>query len=332
MINENHPHRAEIAPILDGVERPLWSVMIPTYHCANYLARTLESVLAQDPGPELMQIEVIDDHSTLDDPAAVVEKLAGSRVQFYRQPQNVGHTKNFETCLKHSRGRLIHLLHGDDYVRKGFYRKMQLAFETAPDIGAAFCRYIYMDEYDHWQDIAPLEQTKSGILNNWLEHLALEQRIMTPTMVVRREVYEKLGGFDTRLVGCEDWEMWIRIAASHPIWYEVEPLAVYRMHTHSYTGQHIRTGEDIRYICLAIEIFKAYLPDSIADRVARHAKNTYARSALDIAYKMWLKRDWDVVRAQVREAFRCSHSPKVVRRLIWLILWGIIDWLRKVFG
>ena len=81
--------------------------MIPTYNCANYLRETLTSVLAQDPGAEIMQIEVIDDCSTKDDPQAVVEELGKGRVIFYRQPQNVGHTKNFETCLTRSRGKLI---------------------------------------------------------------------------------------------------------------------------------------------------------------------------------------------------------------------------------
>jgi GT2 family glycosyltransferase len=72
----------QITPVPEGVHRPFWSVMIPTYNCANYLAQTLESVLAQDPGPERMQIEVIDDCSTKDDPEAVVREIGKGRVSF----------------------------------------------------------------------------------------------------------------------------------------------------------------------------------------------------------------------------------------------------------
>src|SRR5215211_1793383 len=107
---------AAIPPLEQSVERPLWSVMIPTYECAGYLRQTLRSVLAQDPGPEVMQIEVVDDAST-DDPAAVVAELGGGRVDFFRQPRNVGHVENFNTCLRRAQGRLVHLLHGDDAVR-----------------------------------------------------------------------------------------------------------------------------------------------------------------------------------------------------------------------
>ena len=57
-----------IPPVDSQVDRPFWSVMIPTYNRATYLERTLASVLAQDPGPQKMQIEVVDDASTSDDP------------------------------------------------------------------------------------------------------------------------------------------------------------------------------------------------------------------------------------------------------------------------
>jgi hypothetical protein len=314
-----HPYRAVIPPVPEGTTRPLWSVMIPTYNCAAYLRETLTSVLLQDPGPDMMQIEVVDDHSTKDEPEAVVAEVGHGRVAFYRQSQNVGHTENFATCLRRSRGKLIHLLHGDDCVRDGFYRTMQQAFARQPAIGAAFCRQIFMDENGHWQGISPLEQQTSGVFENWLERLAVEQRIMTPSIVVRREVYEAMGGFDARLVCSEDWEMWVRIAARYPIWYEVEPLALYRMHFDSNTGRHIGTGEDISYTCQAIDIFTQYLPDELAERVSRTAKETYALSALDMAYTMLARGDRRAVTAQIRAALNCSLSLKVVRKLFSLL-------------
>jgi glycosyltransferase involved in cell wall biosynthesis len=312
--NQHWAYRAKIPPVTDNSARPFWSVMIPTYHCARYLQETLESVLAQDPGPAAMQIEVVDDCSTLDDPEIVVQDIGRGRVTFYRQPQNVGHTRNFETCLQRAHGKVIHLLHGDDHVLNGFYRKMQHAFERQPKIGAAFCRQILVDDNGTWQNYSPLEQATSGILNNWLERLAEEQRIMTPSIVVRREVYEQLGGFDNRLICSEDWEMWVRIASQYPIWYEVDPLAVYRMHSASNTGRHIRNADDVRYNAMAIEIFRSYLPEEIVEKVTRKARETYALSALDTAHALLTKQDFSGVAAQIREALRLSRSLKVIRR------------------
>jgi glycosyltransferase involved in cell wall biosynthesis len=306
--------------------------MIPTYHCARFLRQTLESVLSQDPGPQLMQIEVVDDRSTLDDPGAVVAEVGRGRVGFYRQPQNVGHTKNFETCLKRARGRVVHLLHGDDHVLDGFYHKLQEAFEAQPEIGAAFCRQIFMDAAGHCLDYSPLEQPESGILVNGLERLAQEQRIMTPSIVVRRDVYEKLGGFDSRLICTEDWEMWVRIAAQYPVWYETEPLAAYRMHSASNTGRHVRSGDDIRYTRMAIEMFKSYLPKEKANKLSKQARETYAFSALDMAYSLFLKRDLSAMFAQTREALHLSHSRKVIGQIGRLLLRGARDSVSPAVG
>src|SRR3954468_10245800 len=96
-----NPTRAQppvIAPV-SGSNRPRWSVMIPVYNCATYLPRTLQSVLQQDLGEENMQIEVVDDASTDADVKALVAQLGHGRVTYFRQPQNVGSLKNFETCL-----------------------------------------------------------------------------------------------------------------------------------------------------------------------------------------------------------------------------------------
>jgi glycosyltransferase involved in cell wall biosynthesis len=323
-MHQQSQYRSVIHPVPLGEARPLWSVMIPTHNCANYLRKTLATVLAQDQGAELMHIEVVDDHSTHDDPAAVVAELGKNRVGFYQQAANVGVPANFDTCLQRSRGHLVHVLHGDDFVLEGFYNKMQQAFAKQPGLGAAFCRQIFIDEEGNQKGLSDLEQAESGILFNWLERLASEQRIMTPSIVVKREAYEKLGGFDHRLRCSEDWEMWVRITANYPIWYEIEPIAAYRMHTNSNTGRHIRTGEDMKYTREAISIFKSYLPPSIAEKVTKQARETYAFSALSMAYELLNKRDVTAAIVQIREALRFSTSPKVIRRTIKILKQAVV--------
>jgi glycosyltransferase involved in cell wall biosynthesis len=175
--------------------------MIPTYNCANYLRETLVSVPAQDLGSDVMQIMVIDDHSLKDDPESVVKEIGNGRVEFYRQNTNVGHVKNFQTCLEKARGRLIHQLHGDDLVCDGFYKKLMIAFEKHPEIGAAFCRHIIMDEQGNTMHVSVLEQAESGVLpENWVEELIGFQRIQTPAIVVPGLFQERVGANRKRLV------------------------------------------------------------------------------------------------------------------------------------
>ena len=328
----NEQYRQPIAPIPEGVPRPLWSVMIPTYNCARYLRETLASVLAQDPGSDVMQIEVVDDCSTEDDPLKVVQELGGGRVGFYRQLENVGNRKNFQTCLERSRGKLIHLLHGDDCVRDGFYRKMQTALEENPEVGAAFCRCINMDERGHWQNISPLEQPESGILSNWLERLVENQRISTPSIVVRREIYEKLGAFDLRLPWTEDWEMWVRIAAHYPMWYEVEPLALYRtMRPGSLSESCGRNGKIYEDIRRAIDIFKSYLPETIAEKLTSKSRESWALVALTNARGLVAMGDIPGAMIQMREGIKCSQSFRVIKLAVSVLPRAGYRWiLQKV--
>jgi len=312
---------------------PRWSVLIPTYECAGYLRQTLASVLAQDPGPAAMQIEVVDDHSTGDDPAAVVNELGAGRVGFFRQPDNVGHVANFNTCIARARGELVHILHGDDAVEPGFYAAMERGF-TDPAIGAAFCRQRIMNEHGRMIGVSRVERETPGVLDRWIETIGAGQRLQTPSMVVRRTVYDHLGGFDPRLSYCEDWEMWVRIAAHYPVWYEPEPLAVYRMHTASSSGQKMRTGENIRDLRRGVEINRAHLPPDRADEISRQAMVNIGLGALSRARHAFKRADHRTGLVQVREAFNTSRSPRVIARAAKLgALWvGRYAWRRRKPG
>jgi glycosyltransferase involved in cell wall biosynthesis len=284
--------------------------MIPTYNCARYLEASLHSVLAQDPGPEAMQIAVIDDHSTADDPEDVVARLGGGRVDFHRQPKNVGVVGNLNACLQRSRGELVHLLHGDDLVLEGFYQTLDERLRKHPDAGAVYCRHLYVDEHGCRLDVAPLEPASSGILAEGARFLAAEQRIMTPCVVVRRSVYEELGGFDDRLACAEDWEMWVRVAARFPVYYEERPLACYRLHDDSNTGRNLRDGLSLDYTRLAIEVFARYFEPAEQRAVKRTAFSRYAASGLETAWRLQSQGDVAAARAQLRVVWKLEKSPR----------------------
>lgn len=326
--------RKPLRPVNEAISRPLWSVMIPTYNCAKYLRSTLESVLKQDLGPDLMQIMVIDDCSTKDDPEAVVREVGQGRIEFYRQPKNVGLTKNFRTSLEMSRGYLVHQLHGDDQVRPGFYKKLQVAFETNPEVGAAFCRTIYMDENDHWTGLAHLELSNSGILpKEWLQRLATTCCIHTPSIVVRREVYEKIGGFDQRLnYAGEDWEMWARTAMTYPIWYEVEPLSIYRGAPGSITDRNNLNGRRIEDVYSAAQIIHSYFPEVLPKAIRAIPYRNCAFSALGTAKVLLKSGDIRLSIPHIRSALRYQTSYLVLRSLLGILILHLpIALLKSIF-
>jgi GT2 family glycosyltransferase len=294
--------RAVIEPVPAGAPRPRWSVMIPAYECADYLGDTLRSVLAQDPGAEAMQIEVVDDAST-QGLEAIVTEVGRGRVHYHRQPRNIGHIANFAACLQRSRGEIVHLLHGDDLVSPGFYAALERGFEDS-SVGAAFCRWQIVDSTGAVTAVANPEQAAAGPLDDALARLASEQRIVTPAMAVRRRVWEHLGGFDPRLQCAEDWEMWVRIAANYRVWYEPALLASYRQHSQSNTGRHFANAAELHYTRLAMTLFRPLLPKERARAIHAAARRAYARTALDNARELARDRQRSAMRAHLWMAWR----------------------------
>ncbi len=265
----------EIKPVPEPVRRPLWSVMIPSYNCSVYLLENIRSVLEQDPGAEQMQIEVVDDCSTDADVESLVRELGKGRVGFYRQPQNVGSLRNFETCLNRATGHYIHLLHGDDQVKPGFYLEIENIFKKFPEAGAAFTGFVFVDEqnerlYDNQELLS-----EPGLLDNWLVRIARSQLIQVPAMVVKRAVYEKLGGFYGVHYG-EDWEMWARIAARYPVAHSPKRLALYRVHRDNITSRYFLTGQSMTDAMTVVNTIQTYLPPGERAGAKRAAKKHLA--------------------------------------------------------
>jgi glycosyltransferase involved in cell wall biosynthesis len=235
----------KVALVEAGAARPVWSVMIPTFNCAQYLVQTLESVLQQDPGREQMQIEVVDDCSTKDNPREVVEKIGKGRVAFHQRPQNGGVVTNFNTCLGRSRGYLVHILHGDDFVAPGFYQQIAEAARQYPQVALIGSRSLFVDEegiiFDVTDRLKSLE-TPSNDVSEFFYHGPLQ----TPGIVVRRSFYEAEGGFLPKLVHTADVEMWSRAISRAGGVVLKQPLAYYRVFAQNDSGRLARAGENLR--------------------------------------------------------------------------------------
>ena len=255
-----------IDPVPPGVARPFWSVMIPTFNRVRYLERAVRSVLDQDPGPEHMQIQVVDDHSTAADVEALVHAIGKGRVEFYRQPQNRGLVPNFNACLARSRGRWVHLLHEDDFVLPGFYGTLRHGVQAEPAVGAAFCRWnVISGQGTETYCQQPL-RPEAGIMADFVEHIFNENVVQMVAMVVCRAVYEKHGGFSPDFGYVVDWEMWARIGARGlGVWYEPQVLATYRRHVQSATIRLMRSGADTAAEWKLTEFLAGRLPVGPAD-------------------------------------------------------------------
>jgi GT2 family glycosyltransferase len=316
-------NRVQVPTIDDGKPRPLWSVLIPCFNCAAYLKLTLESVLYQDPGPDAMEIIVVDDCSTMDDPEAVVREVGRGRVRFIRQARNVGKVRNYESGLLASRGLLIHQLHGDDVVLTGFYDAMGSAFKLFPTAGAFFCESDYIDAMGKVTGRTGVELDETGILEDWLPRIVAAQRIQTPGMVVRRTVYEELGGFDRQLDCSEDWEMWIRLSTCFPVGFCREARSQYRCSSNNNSSRSFLNGSRGAMQRRMFQIVDSYLPQELVSEIRSERSRGQALFFSGQLPHVMKHRGWPDALLLIREILRFSHDPEVLRRIASAFLYQI---------
>lgn len=268
-----------IEPVREDVHRPFWSVMIPTYNRPGYLEQTLRSVLEQDPGADEMQIEVIDNCSTIGDAEEVVSRVGGERVSFYRQPQTVNPTVQGTTCIRRARGRWVHLLHDDDLVLPGFYTAYKSFIEQHPEVGMVFCSVIIIDEENEWRSIVSAPRsTFNGVVQNAGYEMLKSCLVAAPTAVVARHAYEKIGGLHPKLTYLTDWDLWVRLGMFAPIGYIRHPFLLYRYHSGSESNKMVMKGVRNREVLATIELNVRRLPHDMRELARREAYYYEARN------------------------------------------------------
>lgn len=312
-IPQSPPH---ISPLPEGEERPLWSVMIPTYNCSQYLEKTINSVLQQYPGRDKMHVEVVDDHSTDTDVAALVEKCGKGIVKYHRQEHNVGHLRNFETCINRAKGQLIHLLHGDDYVMEGFYNEIEHLFALKPEAGAAFTDFYFVDEQDKVLYTEVKVQETPGEIKNAIELIGRVQRIQTPAIVVKRSVYEKLGSFYA-VKCCEDWLMWVKVTANYPLLYSPKHLACYRIRKGNNTSDTFVTGQFVKDIKTVFSINEASLPADRKKAIMKKAKRHWSIYEAAMSHKLY--HDYKNTKAAINLANAALQLNINIRSLVLVL-------------
>jgi hypothetical protein len=160
-------------------------------------------------------------------------------------------------------------------VNNGFYDEIEQLFLKYPEAGAAYTGFWHFNEKEGWRYPNETILSESGIINNWLSIIATGQKLQPPAMVVKRSVYEKLGGFFGVHYG-EDWEMWVRIAAHYPVAHSPERLAQYRIHNNNISSRYFLSGQHIKDIAFVIKTIQQYLPTDQKKALMRIAQRNWS--------------------------------------------------------
>jgi glycosyltransferase involved in cell wall biosynthesis len=200
-------------------DQPRFSVVIPVFNGERYVGEAIQSVLVQDYSP--FEIIVVDDGST-DRTAEVVMKLSGPAPIIYHFQQNRGLAVTRNIAVSLSRGEWIALLDADDvwYPNK---LALQATHLTAhPEVGLTWCDVDYIDADGNLRH-APTWRDP-------MRRLLFDQSVrpVPSSMVVRKDIFREIGGFNPRLRCYEDTEFFARVSAESQISFIPQKLAQYR--------------------------------------------------------------------------------------------------------
>lgn len=217
---------------------PTVSVIIPAYNAAPFIADTVQSALDQT-FPDL-EVIVVDDGST----DGTVARLAafGRRIRVYRQPNGgVARARNAGVAL--AGGQWLAFLDADD---------LWLPDKIERQLAAAAAPMIYSDRYNFGArgDLPELQSLVTPMREGDLFVPLLREGnfITLSSVLIRRVLFETLGGFYTGLNGTEDWDLWIRVAASQPIGLCPAPLVRYRFHPGGLSRNFVKMGRERRAV------------------------------------------------------------------------------------
>lgn len=211
---------------------PTFSVIVPTYNRADFVARAISSILEQEVqgGAEAI---VVDDAS-IDDTEALVTRAFGPRVRYLRQPENRREGAARNAGAAHATGTYLAFLDSDDFYLPGKLAADLARFDATDRPAAVYSRARNVDPAGRNLGVRRLAAPQGDIF--W--QLARENIIPMSTVAVRADVFRARGGFveDVALSGTADWELWMRIAARDRWGFTDHAATCIRMHPASMLG------------------------------------------------------------------------------------------------
>ncbi|MBN2214921.1 MAG: glycosyltransferase family 2 protein [Bacteroidales bacterium] len=186
------------------------SVIIPTYNRKEELLRAINSVLEQT--YNYYEIIVVDDNSNFSVKDFLIKYLSES-FRIIRNERNLGPSSSRNIGVNNATGVLVAFLDSDDYWDKEKLKKQIQLFNNDPSIGLIYCDQWIVDNKNN---IIP--SRKKIITDNlWDNLLNWWTSPNTSTLMFRKDVFISLGGFDNRLMNCEDHDLWMNVAKNNII-------------------------------------------------------------------------------------------------------------------
>ena len=242
---------------------PICSIIIPTYNRRRLLAEAVGSVLNQAGSPPV-ELIIVDDGSTDDTPdyLAKLTQSAATRAGAAATPSCAVTVLRIAHCgmpgavrnrgVELARGEYIAFLDSDDLWLCSKLAAQLTLHQAQPGLVLSHTREHWLRGHKLVKQ-PPLYRfpTGSSLPEGDVFMAALEKCMIGPsTAVIKRRVFQELGGFREDIQVAEDYEFWLRLTAQHKVGFLSEPLIIKR------AGHSATEGEQLSERYGRIEFFR----------------------------------------------------------------------------
>ena len=200
-------------------KKPLVSVVIPTYNRGWILAEAIDSVLSQD--FKDYELIVVDDGST-DNTKEILDLYSEDIIVIRQKNRGVSSARN--RGIDSASGTYIAFLDSDDLWLQEKISSQVEFFSSNPD--ALICQ---TEETWIRNGVRVNPKNRHRKISGMIFEASLSLCLVSPSAVmVKRNLFEKVGVFDETLRACEDYDLWLRVSCRYPVYLIDTPLIIKR--------------------------------------------------------------------------------------------------------
>jgi glycosyltransferase involved in cell wall biosynthesis len=222
----------------------LISVVIPTYNRAEVLLDAINSVLSQT--YKNFEIIIVDDGST-DNTQEIIKKINDARIKYFYQ-ENSGVSSARNKGIKTANGDYIAFLDSDDLWHPQKLEKQLAIFTKDKNIGLVSCNSLYQTFSGETVFVKKSFASNKKEVISYILSYPDKVYTGTPTLMIKKDCFDKVGYFDEQMSFCEDWDIFFRIALFYEIYFIDEILTYVRVQedNSTKTGKSEKFGENYK--------------------------------------------------------------------------------------
>ncbi len=245
---------------------PLISIVTPSYNQADFIERTLQSVLEQ----RYPKLEYLIQDGASNDGTVEVLKEYEDQLARWESAEDEGQSDALNKGFAHATGAVMAYLNSDDLLLPGALYYVADYFARHPEVDVVYGHRVLVDEYSQEIGRWVMPPHDDAVLS-WADYIPQE------TMFWRREIWEKAGGFiDKNFKFAMDWDLILRFReAGAKIVCLPRFLGAFRVHPHQKTSAEIssqgdREMQQLRKRSLGRTVSEAEINQNIKKYLTRH--------------------------------------------------------------